>query len=163
MGSVGFGKGNRAAVGVICAVFKLSAAGRVEMPVKKDVPLLQKRGIFPVEQVSVGKEKGVSVLIPKRIIGKNGKFKHHLVDFTVAISAHAKNFLFDGVEHCKNLFRGIIVGKIVAGTVIEQVAKQDDLIRAFVFKSGEKLRAPICRAVNIRSNDKFHTRTYVRK
>ena len=109
----------------------------------------------------VGKEKLAPVRFQQRIVRHYGEFQNHLVYFAVTISAHAKQLLFDAVEHSKHFLRRIPVGEIVARPVVEQIPEQHQLIRAFAFKRFQKPFAPKRRAVNIRCNHNFHKITYL--
>ena len=134
MRRIGFRERNGAAVCVNRAVFQLFTARGMEMSVEKDIPFLQKGRILLVEQMPVGQKESFAFCRKERVVGKNGEFKHHLIDFAIAISTHAKDFILDFVEHSKNLFRRVIVGEIVSRPVIEKVAQKDELVRIFVME-----------------------------
>lgn len=129
-----FGQSDRTAICVVCAVFQFACGGGMEMPVKEDVSLFQEGGRFGIEQVSVRKKEGVTVAVGDGVIGENGKFENHLVNFAVAVASYAEDFILDGVEHSEHLFRGVLLGEIVSRSVIEKVAEQNELVCLAVLK-----------------------------
>ena len=94
------------------------------MPVEKQVAFVKDRGHVCVEKVAVGCKQRAFAEAKKRVIRKDREFKHHLVDFAVAVAAHADDFIFHGVEHGEYFFRGVLVGKVVARAVVKNIAKE---------------------------------------
>ena len=131
-----FGQRYGTAVCVECAIFQNTVFRGVKMPVEKYVARLKQGGHVCVEQVSVGQKQRFSVEVYQGVIRHYGELQHHLIDFAVAIPAHAGELVLDRVEHFKYLAGGILVGEIVAGAVVEQIAKQHEFIGALVFKRG---------------------------
>ena len=64
--------------------------------------------------------------------------------------------LFHAVEHFYDFLGSIVLGKIVSGTVIEQVTQENELVRLFDFKALKQLSAAGGGAVDIGSEHKFH-------
>ena len=73
------------------------------------------RGNF---SVPVGKINIYPVGKYRRIVVCYGERQNHLVNFAVAISAHADYLFFHGGKQLDNLFRIISVGKRIARSVI---------------------------------------------
>ena len=63
------------------------------------------------------------------VIREQRKRQNHLVYLGVAVSADAENLVFQLGELRDDLLRRIAVGQVVARSVVEQVAEQQELIR----------------------------------
>ena len=75
------------------------------------------------------------------IIRQNGELQHHLIYLCLTVASYAEQVLFHAVEHFYDFLGSIVLGKIVSGSVIEQVAQENELVRLFDFKALKQLSA----------------------
>lgn len=90
------------------------------------------------------------------VIRHYGKIQHHLINLGVAVAANAKQPVLDRVEHGGDLLGRVFLGQLSSRSVIEQVAKQEQLLRTLALKALKHLAAVFRRAVDIRGNHKLH-------
>lgn len=67
------------------------------MTVHKVIAFFYRRQIIRIIFMTVSQIQGLSVNEYNRIIGKDGKFKHHLVYFRIAVTSYAKYLVFNAV------------------------------------------------------------------
>ena len=101
------------------------------MSVNENVAFLKHRRCSCVVVMSVSDEKAFSALVHKHVVGENGKFKHHLVNLCVAVSAYAGKLVLYLVEQSDDLFGGVSLGQVVARTVVENITEEDQLFSLF--------------------------------
>ena len=82
--------------------------------------------------------------------------QHHLINLRVAVAAHAEQLVLYAVEQRDHALRVVCVRQIVARTVIEQVAQQNQTLRALGFIGGEHRLAGAAGTVDIGSKHQFH-------
>ena len=58
----------------------------------------------------------------QQVFRQHGKFQHHLVHLRIAVAANVVNIGFSGVEHRNDFLGRIIPGKVIAGSVIQDIA-----------------------------------------
>ena len=111
------------------------------MTAKQHVAAVKRRLFFGVVFVPVRGEKSYSVRNDQCIISHYRKIKDRLIDFGIAIPAYTDNIVFKRIKRFYNLFRSVFIGKIVARTVIKDIAEQNDPLGFFLFISFYKFIA----------------------
>ena len=99
----------------------------------------------------VQKEPADSVWCGKRdcAIGvETGEGEHHLVNFAIAVTAHADKLFFALIQKLGGAFGVPAFGKRVPRTVVEIVAKHDDCV-TFFFKGSKGRFEAFCASVDV--------------
>ena len=81
-----------------------------------------------------------------------------MIDFAVAVAAHAEYAVLERVEHGGDLRGGVVPGQGVARAVVEYVAQQQQAVGLFAPEGLEQQLAVIGGTVNIGRNHQFHCR-----
>ena len=109
------------------------------------------------KDVAVRQEQFAAGLIKQRgVVGHDGKVEHHLVDLGVAVAAHRDDAVGQGVEQRNHALGGVVARQVVARTVVEQVAQQNDAVGLLGLDGGDQALSPICRTVDVRGDEVFH-------
>ena len=148
-------QGGRAGVDVGHAVLLLHGE-HMRVAVNQQVARLVRRQVIEVEQMAVGDERGAAVQIKQRVIRHDRELQHHLINLRVAVAAHAEQLVLYAVEQRDHALRVVCVRQIVARTVIEQVAQQNQTLRALGFVGGKHRFAGAVGTVDIGSKHQFH-------
>ena len=90
------------------------------------------------------------------IVGHDGKVEDHLVDLGIAVAAHRDDAVGQGVEQRDYALGSVIARQVVARTVIEQVAQQDDAIGVLALDGSDEALGPVCRAMDVGGDEVFH-------
>ena len=149
--------GNGYGTGIEIEVSALVAAcGNVGMSVDEDVAVAKLgRGVFP-EVMTVGQIDTAAVKVQDRIICEDREAQYHLIDFGITVAAHAKQLFGYIIEKCDDFLGRITFGQVVARTVVEQVAEQDECFRFLACKCVEHLSAVVRGAVDVGCKHEFH-------
>ena len=91
-----------------------------------------------------------------RVIGHDGKIKHHLVDLSVAVAADGDDLFFKRIEHGDDLFGRVAFGQVVSRAMIEHIAEDKYPVGLFTFYRLKKHAAVMGRTVYIGCNEPFH-------
>ena len=83
---------------------------------------------FFVVNVSVGQEETFAVVYHERIVGKDREVQQHLVHFRVAVAAYGNDFSGHCVQPFGNAFRVESFGKIVARSVVQDIAQNAEQV-----------------------------------
>ena len=109
------------------------------------------------KDVAVRQEQLAAGLVEQRgVVRHDGKVEHHLVDLGVAVAAHRDDAVGQGVEQRNHALGGVVARQVVARAVVEQVAQQHDAVGLLGFDGGDQALGPVCRAVNVGSDEVFH-------
>ena len=144
-----FGERRRAGIQVIVILAEGLPDRDMGMAMEQDVAGLHGRQGFQVVTVAMGRINEAAALGQDSIGGHDGKFQYHLVYIGVTISTDTEDGVFDFVEHGKDFLRGIVFGQVIARSVIEDVAEQDQAVSPFPLPGVEHTAAVISRTVNI--------------
>ena len=113
------------------------------------------------KDVAVRQEQLAAGLVKQgSVVGHDREVEHHLVDLGVAVAAHRDDAVGQGVEQRNHTLGGVVARQVVARTVIEQVAQQDDAVGLLGLDGGDQAFGPICRAVNVGSDEVFHGESF---
>lgn len=88
------------------------------MSVEQDIALAERRQAVAVELMTVGSEDGHTFGADQGILRHYGETKHHLIHLGIAVATNAEYTVFQQIKHCDDLFGSIVLGQIVAGTVV---------------------------------------------
>ena len=106
----------------------------VGVPIDKDVTRRSLGEALLVVDVTVGQEK-LHALVNQQGIGSlNGEVEQHLVHFGVAVASHGENLVCALVEEIDDARRIESVGQTVSGTIVQQVAEDDEQIKMVLVK-----------------------------
>ena len=109
------------------------------------------------KDVAVRQEQLATGLVEQRgVVGHEGEVEDHLVDLGIAVAADGDDAVGQGVEQRDYALGGVVARQVVARTVIEQVAQQDDAVGLLGLDGGDQALSPICRAVDVGSDKVFH-------
>ena len=109
------------------------------------------------KNMAVRQEQLAAALVEQRgVVGHDGEVEHHLVNLGVAVAAHSDDAVGQGVEQRNHTLGGVIARQVVARAVVEQVTQQDDAVGLLGFDGGDQTLGPVCRAVNVGSDEVFH-------
>ena len=90
------------------------------------------------KNMAVRQEQLAAGLVEKRgVVGHDGKVEDHLVDLGVAVAAHRDDAVGQGVEQRNHALGGVIARQVVARSVVEQVAQQNDAVRLLGLDGGD--------------------------
>jgi hypothetical protein len=106
--------------------------------------------------VPVREEEMPSAVDQFGVIAHAREVEHHLVDLGIAVAAHGHHLRGDAVEHLDNALGGVVLGQVVARTVIELISEQHHAVGALVLDRLHELGAPIGGAVDIGCDDELH-------
>ncbi len=144
-----FGERRRAGIQVIVILAEGLPGRDMGMAVEQDVTSLHGRQRCYVVAVSMGRIDEAAALGQDGIGRHDGKFQDHLIDVGITVAADAEDGVFDFVEHGKDFLRRVVFGQVVARSVIEEVAEQDQAVGPFPLPGVEHAAAVISRTVNI--------------
>ena len=126
-----FGEADGAGVEAGDAIF-IRSSEEVGMAVKEDC--IFRDGGEGIGRVfmTVGEEKGEAcfAVVYQSGIGEDGEAENHLIDLGIAVSADTDQLVRHRVQKVDDLFGGIALGEIVSGAMIEDIAQDQDLLRA---------------------------------
>ena len=106
----------------------------VGVPIDEDVTRRSLREALLVVDVTVGQEK-LHALVNQQGIGSlNGEVEQHLIHFGVAVASHGENLVCALVEEIDDARRIESVGQTVSGTIVQQVAEDDEQIKMVLVK-----------------------------
>ena len=109
------------------------------------------------KDMAVRQEQLAAGLVEQRgVVGHDGEVKHHLVDLSIAVAAYRDDVVGQGVEQRNHALGSIVARQVVARTVIKQVAQQDDAVGLLGLNGGAEALGPVCRAVDVGSDEVFH-------
>ena len=109
------------------------------------------------KDVAMRQEQLAAGLVEQRgVVRHDGKVEHHLVDLGVTVAAHRDDAVGQGVEQRNHALGGVVARQVVARAVVEQVSQQHDAVGLLGFDGGDQALGPICRAVNVGSDEVFH-------
>ena len=124
--------GDRERAGVDVGKSYVAAECRdVRVTAEKELAVLQGRGIVLSVQMTVCGEDIDAIERKPCVVRHDGEFKHHLVNLCLAVSAYAQKLVCNAVEKLDDLLGRVVGGKIVSGTVIEQISKKQELFGGF--------------------------------
>ena len=96
------------------------------MTVEEDIAFVEWWQVVFVIDMAVGCENHRQCTSPQdrdqHVFRQYGKFQHHLVHLRIAVAANVVNIGFSGVEHRNDFLRRVIPGKVIAGSVIQDIA-----------------------------------------
>ena len=144
-----FGERRRAGIQVIVILAEGLPDRDMGMTVEQDVTRPHGRQGGYVVAVAMGRIDEAAALGQDGIGGHDGEFQYHLVYIGVTISTDTEDGIFDFVEHGKDFLRRVVFGQVVARSVIEDVAEQDQAVSPFPLPGVEHTAAVISRTVNI--------------
>ena len=98
------------------------------MPAEQDVAVAERRGIILTVDVPVCRVYQPLPVENYGIVREQRKRQNHLVYLGVAVAADAENLVLQLGELRDDLLRRVAVGQVVARSVIEQVAEQDQSV-----------------------------------
>ena len=119
------------------------------MAIEQDVAGLHGRQGFQVVTVAMGRIDEAAALGQDGIGRHDGKFQDHLINVGITVAADAEDGVFDFVEHGKDFLRRVVFGQVVARSVIEDIAEQDQAVSPFPLPGVEHTAAVISRSVDI--------------
>ena len=109
------------------------------------------------KDMAVRQEQLAAGFVEQRgVVGHDGIVEDHLVDLGIAVAAHRDDAVGQGVEQRDYALGGVIARQVVARTVVEQVAQQDDAVGLLGLDGGDQALGPICRAVDVGGDEVFH-------
>ena len=109
------------------------------------------------KDMAVRQEQLAAGLVEQRgIVGHDGEVEHHLIDLGIAVAAYRDDAVGQGVEQRDHALGGVIARQVVARTVIEQVAQQDDAIGVLALDGSDEALGPVCRAMDVGGDEVFH-------
>ena len=106
--------------------------------------------------VTVNGEHFCTVDIEKSLFAEHRKFKNHLVNFGVTVSADTDYIFFDAVEHGDDFLGCVTFGQIVSRAMVKDIAEQEDFIRVLIFKGFEQFFTVKSASVDVGCYHKFH-------
>ena len=113
------------------------------------------------KDVAVRQEQFTAGLVEQRgVVGHDGEVEDHLVDLGVAVAAHRDNAISQGVEQRNHALGGVVARQVVTRAVVEQVAQQHNAVGLLGFDSGAEALGPVCRAVDVGSDEVFHGESF---
>ena len=128
----------------------------MSVAVQQNIPLGKRRRAGRVVMVAVGGKHCAGTGIQQGIVGQNREVQHHLVHLGIAVAAHAQQPLPQGIQHGNYLFGGIALRQVVAGTVVQNIPQQQQLVRLLALHGGKQLPAVKSRTVQVGCNHQFH-------
>ena len=150
-----FGEGGAAGVERGCAVGVARDVGQVRVPLTQEIDAAARWAFLPID-VTVGENNVTAVVDEMRAGLCDGEIEEHLVDFAVAIAAHAHDLIGHGVEsrrHAGGIEAG---GEAVARAVVEQIAEQEEHVAAHLLIMRQNGIERSDRPVYVGSNKVFH-------
>jgi hypothetical protein len=116
------------------------------------------QGRDPVRAVimPMGGKDAEAVCFQKSVFRQNRKLQYHLIHLGVAVSPDTQQLVFHAVEQRGDGTGVIFLGVVVPGTMIKQVAQENDAVSLFPFGGGQHGAAEIRGAVQVRCDQIFH-------
>ena len=151
--------GKRSGVEII-KVIVMVPCRNVCVSAQKNVSFFEGRGILLGVVMTVGSKDPKAVHAQPSVICKNRESENHLIDLSFAVSSHAKQILGTCIQHLDYLLGCIVAREVVARAVIKKIAKKEYLIGGFLSDGVNQFLTVICRAVEVRCDKKFHSRSF---
>ena len=104
------------------------------MAVQQDVSGLKRRQVGCIVFMTVCSKEQMAAHRKQGVCCHDGEVQDHLIDFAVTVAAYTGDLLFVCIELRKHVFGQIFFGQVIAGTVVENVAQQDEPAGIFFFK-----------------------------
>ena len=122
------------------------------MTIEQNVPFLQHRKALGIKVVAMGRKNATPVKFKKAIVRQDRKLQDHLVNFRIAVSSDAQDFLLHGIQKADHFLRIIFLWQVVPGAMVEDVAEQKQPVSLLAFIGSQHFPSIIGRTVNIRCN-----------
>ena len=119
------------------------------MPAQQYVARLHRRKLLPVVNMPVRRIDHPLARRNERVIRKDRKIQHQLVNLGIAVSAHAVNLLLLPVQHRDDLLRIVLLRQIISRPVIQDIPKQKQTIRLLSFVCLQQQPAVFGRSVDV--------------
>ena len=101
----------------------------MRMPAQQHVAGLQGRGRGLAGVMPVGGKDKMPVQLHQAVIRQDREGEDHLVHLRLAVAADAEKLGAAVIQKGDDLLWGVAVGQVVPGSVIEQVAQEQDAVR----------------------------------
>ena len=119
------------------------------VPMQQHISRGQRRQIFHMIDMPVGRINEPLPHRKHRIIGQHGEFQHHLVHLGITVAPHAEQLLLFPVQQGDDLLGSVLSGQVVAGAVVEQVAQQEQPVGSLPLKGLQHFAAVVGRPVQV--------------
>ena len=92
----------------------------------------QGRQVVRIPQMAMGGVEGeVWLRLKQSVVCHAGKGQDHLIDFRLAVAPDGQNMVLQAGEHCDDLLGPVPFGQIIAGTMVQKISQQQELVRHF--------------------------------
>lgn len=112
--------------------------------------------VLRIVLVSVCQEETLAIVDEQRVIGHDGELEEHLIDLGVTVATHGDDFAGQGIETLDDAGSVHALGNAIAGTVVKNVAKDDEKVVMIGLEETEHLVETGETAVDIGEDEVAH-------